>query len=216
MIYGYIRVSTVKQASEGNSLEGQKKLLLENGVKEENIYKDIYTGTKSDRPSFNELINKLEQGDTLVVTKLDRFARSMIEGSKIVNELIDKGIRVNVLNIGVMDDTPSSKLIRNMFFSFAEFERDMIVERTLEGKQIKMKRDLDATLGRPKKFKKAQRDMALKLLENHSYNEVSSMTGISRSTLIRYKKEYIKFIVFFSPLYVFVCHIYKHYRQINH
>ena len=188
MIYGYIRVSTVKQASEGNSLEGQKKLLLENGVKEENIYKDIYTGTKSDRPSFNELINKLEQ----VVTKLDRFARSMIEGSKIVNELIDKGIRVNVLNIGVMDDTPSSKLIRNIFFSFAEFERDMIVERTLEGKQIKMKRDLDATLGRPKKFKKAQRDMALKLLENHSYNEVSSMTGISRSTLIRYKKEYIK------------------------
>ena len=191
MIYGYIRVSTVKQASEGNSLEGQKKLLLENGVKEENIYKDIYTGTKSDRPSFNELINKLEQGDTLVVTKLDRFARSMIEGSKIVNELIDKGIRVNVLNIGVMDDTPSSKLIRNIFFSFAEFERDMIVERTLEGKQIKMKRDVDATLGRPKKFKKAQRDMAIKLLEKHSYNEVSAMMGISRSTLIRYKKEYI-------------------------
>ena len=191
MIYGYIRVSTVKQASEGNSLEGQKKLLLENGVKEENIYKDIYTGTKSVRPSFNELINKLEQGDTLVVTKLDRFARSMIEGSKIVNELIDKGIRVNVLNIGVMDDTPSSKLIRNIFFSFAEFERDMIVERTLEGKQIKMKRDLDATLGRPKKFKKAQRDMAIKLLEKHSYNEVSAMMGISRSTLIRYKKEYI-------------------------
>lgn len=189
MIYGYIRVSTVKQASEGNSLEGQHKLLLENGVKEENIYKDIYTGTKSDRPSFNELINKLEQGDTLVVTKLDRFARSMIEGSKIVNELIDKGIRVNVLNIGLMDDTPSSKLIRNIFFSFAEFERDMIVERTLEGKQIKMKKDVDATLGRPKKFKKAQRDMALKLLENHSYNEVSSMTGISRSTLIRYNKE---------------------------
>ena len=192
MIYGYIRVSTVKQASEGNSLEGQKKLLLENGVKEENIYKDIYTGTKSDRPSFNELINKLEQGDTLVVTKLDKCARSMIEGSKIVHDLIEKGIRVSVLKIGVMADTPSSKLIRNIFFSFAEFERDMIVERTLEGKQIKMKRDLDATLGRPKKFKKAQRDMALKLLENHSYNEVSSMTGISRSTLIRYKKEYIK------------------------
>ena len=191
MIYGYIRVSTIKQANDGNSLENQENLLLENGVLKENIYKDIYTGTKSDRPSFNELINKLEQGDTLVVTKLDRFARSMIEGSKIVNELIDKGVRVNVLNIGVMDNTPSSKLIRNIFFSFAEFERDMIVERTLEGKQIKMKRDVDATLGRPKKFKKAQRDMAIKLLEKHSYNEVSAMMGISRSTLIRYKKEYI-------------------------
>ena len=191
MIYVYIRVSTIKQANDGNSLENQENLLLENGVLKENIYKDIYTGTKADRPSFNELINKMKQGDTLVVTKLDRFARSMIEGSKIVNELIDKGVRVNVLNIGVMDNTPSSKLIRNIFFSFAEFERDMIVERTLEGKQIKMKRDVDATLGRPKKFKKAQRDMAIKLLEKHSYNEVSAMMGISRSTLIRYKKEYI-------------------------
>ena len=191
MIYGYIRVSTIKQANDGNSLENQENLLLENGVLKENIYKDIYTGTKADRPSFNELINKMKQCDTLVVTKLDRFARSMIEGSKIVNELIDKGVRVNVLNIGVMDNTPSSKLIRNIFFSFAEFERDMIVERTLEGKQIKMKRDVDATLGRPKKFKKAQRDMAIKLLEKHSYNEVSAMMGISRSTLIRYKKEYI-------------------------
>ena len=189
MIYGYIRVSTVKQANEGNSLEGQTKLLLENGVSKENIYQDAYTGTKADSPQFNKLLNELKEGDTLVVTKLDRFARSMIEGSKIVNDLIEKGVKVNVLNIGLMDNTPASKLIRNIFFSFAEFERDMIVERTLEGKQIKMETDVDATLGRPKKFKKAQRDMALQLLEKHSYNEVANMTGISRRTLIRYKKE---------------------------
>ena len=189
MIYGYIRVSTVKQANEGNSLEGQTKLLLENGVPQENIYQDAYTGTKADRPQFNKLLNELKEGDTLVVTKLDRFARSMIEGSKIVNDLIEKGVKVNVLNIGLMDNTPASKLIRNIFFSFAEFKRDMIVERTLEGKQIKMENDVDATLGRPKKFKKAQRDMALQLLEKHSYNEVANMTGISRRTLIRYKKE---------------------------
>lgn len=189
MVYGYIRVSTVKQANEGNSLEGQAKLLLENGVPQENIFQDAYTGTKADRPQFNKLLNELKEGDTLVVTKLDRFARSMIEGSKIVNELIEKGVKVNVLNIGLMDNTPASKLIRNIFFSFAEFERDMIVERTLEGKQIKMETDVDATLGRPKKFKKAQRDMALQLLEKHSYNEVANMTGISRRTLIRYKKE---------------------------
>ncbi len=192
MIYGYIRVSTVKQANEGNSLEGQTKLLLENGVPQENIYQDVYTGTKADRPQFNKLLNELKEGDTLIVTKLDRFARSMIEGSKIVTELIERGVRVNVLNIGLMDNTPASKLIRNIFFSFAEFERDMIVERTLEGKQIKMEMDADATLGRPKKFKKAQRDMALQLLEKHSYNEVANMTGISRRTLIRYKKEYLE------------------------
>lgn len=190
MIYGYIRVSTVKQANEGNSLEGQEKRLMENGVLKDNIYKDAYTGTKADRPQFNKLLNELEDGDTLVITKLDRFARSMIEGSKIVNELIERGIKVNVLNIGLMDNTPASKLIRNIFFSFAEFERDMIVERTLEGKQIKMEKDIDATLGRPKKFKKAQRDNALRLLDGHSYNEVAEMTGISRRTLIRYKKEH--------------------------
>lgn len=189
MMYGYIRVSTVKQANEGNSLEVQEKLLMENGVSKDNIYQDAYTGTKADRPQFNELLNELKDGDTLVVTKLDRFARSMIEGSKIVNELIERGIKVNVLNIGLMDNTPASKLIRNIFFSFAEFERDMIVERTLEGKQIKMEKDIDATLGRPKKFKKAQRDNALRLLDKHSYNEVAEMTGISRRTLIRYKKE---------------------------
>lgn len=189
MIYGYIRVSTVKQANEGNSLEGQQKLLLENGVNIENIYQDTYTGTKADRPAFTKLLNELKDGDTLVVTKLDRFARSMIEGSKVVNDLIERGIRVNVLNIGMMDNTPSSKLIRNIFFSFAEFERDMIVERTLEGKQIKMEKDVDATLGRPKKYKRAQRETALKLLEKYSYNQVAEMTGISRRTLIRYKKE---------------------------
>lgn len=189
MIYGYIRVSTVKQANEGNSLEGQEKLLIENGVLKENIYQDTYTGTKADRPQFTKLLEELKEGDTLVVTKLDRFARSMIEGSKIVNELIERGVKVNVLNIGVMDNTPASKLIRNIFFSFAEFERDMIVERTLEGKQIKMQTDTEATLGRPKKFKKKQRETALELLEKHSYNEVANMTGISRRTLIRYKKE---------------------------
>jgi DNA invertase Pin-like site-specific DNA recombinase len=79
----------------------------------------------------------------------------MLEGSRIVSELIDKDVKVNVLNIGLMDNTPSSKLIRNIFFSFAEFERDMIVERTLEGKQIKMTKDPDATMGRPKKYRKS-------------------------------------------------------------
>lgn len=190
MFYGYIRVSTIRQANEGNSLEGQQALLIENGVPVENIYQDTYTGTKADRPQFTELLNKLETGDTLVVTKLDRFARSMIEGQKIVTELIERGVKVNVLNIGMMDNTPSSKLIRNIFFSFAEFERDMIVERTMEGKQIKMSKDEDATMGRPKKYKKAKREHAMELLaEGLSYNQVAEKTGISRRTLIRYKKE---------------------------
>ena len=186
MIYGYARVSTKGQARDGNSLEAQEKALLEAGVAE--IYTDVFTGTKTDRPEFDKLIAKIKEGDTLVVTKLDRFARSMSQGSELVSELIDKGIKVYILNIGIMDNTPASKLIRNVFFAFAEFVRDMIVERTQEGKTI-AKQNPDFKEGRPKKYSRKQIEHALELLENHSYKQVEDMTGISKSTLIRAKKE---------------------------
>ena len=70
------------------------------------------------------------------MSKLDRFARSAAQGSELVKELIERGIAVHILNMGYMDNTPASKLVRNIFFPFAEFERDMIVERTQEGKAI--------------------------------------------------------------------------------
>jgi len=91
------------------------------------IYSDSFTGTKLDRPQFKILFSQLKEGDTLIVTKLDRIARSMTEGSRLIADLIDRKIVINILNIGVMDNTPSSRLIRNIFFAFAEFERDMIV-----------------------------------------------------------------------------------------
>ena len=186
MIYGYARVSTKGQAKDGNSLESQIETLKNNGAIE--IYSDSFTGTKTDRPNFNKLLNKLNPGDTLMVTKLDRFARSMTQGSELVNELIDKGIRVNILNIGIMDNTPSSKLIRNIFFSFAEFERDMIVERTQEGKAIAKTKE-GFKEGRPKKYTEKQLNNALSMLTvnggDKSYNEVAELLGISKSTLIR-------------------------------
>ncbi|MCS6132609.1 recombinase family protein [Clostridium botulinum] len=186
MIYGYSRVSTKGQANDGNSLESQRELLKQNGA--EMIFEDSFTGTKTDRPEFNKLIEKLQSGDTLIVTKLDRFARSMTQGSELVNDLINKGIKVNILNIGVMDNTPASKLIRNIFFSFAEFERDMIVERTQEGKAIARTKD-GFKEGRPKSYTDKQLQHALNLLSVNggykSYNEVVEITGISKSTLIR-------------------------------
>ena len=123
-----------------------------------------------------------------MVTKLDRLARSFLQGSKIVSELIDRGVKVHILNIGIMDNTPSSKLITNVFFAFAEFERDMIVERTASGKELAKLRD-DFREGRPKKFTKQQIDLALDLLATHTYKEVEQMTGISKSTLIRAKNK---------------------------
>lgn len=112
----------------------------------------------------------------------------MTQGSELVNELVSKGIRVNILNIGVMDNTPSSKLIRNIFFSFAEFERDMIIERTQEGKAIAKTKE-GYKEGRPKKYTDKQLDNALSMLTinggEKSYTEVSEIFGISKSTLIR-------------------------------
>lgn len=180
-IYGYARVSTA-----GQDLEAQIQALKAEGCEE--IYSEHYTGTMTERPIFTELLGKLKEGDTLTVTKLDRIARSATQGSDLVRDLIDRGIRVNILNMGVMDNRPASKLVRNIFFAFAEFERDMIVERTQEGKAIARQRD-DFREGRPKKFTKQQIEHALELLNDHSYPQVERLTGISKSTLLRAKRK---------------------------
>ena len=186
MVYGYCRVSTQGQARDGNSLEAQEKLLEENGAEE--IYSDAFTGTKSHRPELDKLLDKLEQGDKLVITKLDRIARSVSQGTEIIQALLDNGITVHVLNMGLMDNTPTGKLIRNIMLSFSEFERDMIVERTQEGKAI-AKKQPGYREGRPRLYNKKQIQHALGLLENHSYKQVTELTGISKSTLIRAKNK---------------------------
>jgi len=186
-IYGYVRVSTKGQAKDGNSIEAQRDLLQQNGATE--IYIDSFTGTKSSRPELDKLLKELQPGDTLIVTKLDRVARSLNQGSQLINELLQRGIKIHILNIGIMDDTPSSKLIRNIFFAFAEFERDMIVERTIEGKEIAKTKE-GYKEGRPEKYTKQQLKLAVDLLKHNSYTEVELMTGISKSTLQRAKKKY--------------------------
>ena len=188
MIYGYARVSTKGQAKDGNSLEAQEKALKEAGAIE--IYTDAFTGTKADRPKFDKLLKVLQDGDTLIVTKLDRFARSMSQGSELVSELIEKGIKVNILNIGMMDNTPSSKLIRNIFFAFAEFERDMIVERTQEGKAI-AKQNPGFKEGRPKTDEKLIKLVVELSQNNHTIKEIVEITKLSRSTVMRIRKEYL-------------------------
>ena len=185
MIYGYSRVSTKSQAKDGNSLEAQEAALKAAGVQE--IYSDAFTGTKSHRPELDNLLEVLQPGDTLIVTKLDRIARSAAQGTELIESLLQKGIIVHILNIGIMDSTPTGKLIRNILFSFAEFERDMIVERTQEGKAI-AKQNPDFMEGRPKKYTRQQIKHALELLESYSYKQVCQMTGISKSTLIREKR----------------------------
>lgn len=186
MIYGYARVSTKGQAKDGNSLEAQENALRSAGATK--IYADTFTGTKTHRPELDKLMAVMKSGDTMVVTKLDRIARSATQGIELIQKLLDKGIAVHVLNMGLLDNTPTGKLIRNIMLAFSEFERDMIVERTQEGKTI-AKQNPEFREGRPKKFSKEHINHALLLLNNYSYSQVELMTGISKSTLIRAKKK---------------------------
>ena len=185
MIYGYARVSTRTQAKDGNGIEAQKAALTAAGAK--SIFCETFTGITTERPKFDELLSTLESGDSLVVTKLDRIARSVSEGSRLVQELLSKNITVNVLNIGKMDNTPTGRLISNIMFAFAEFERDMIVERTQEGRAI-ARMNPNFKEGRPRKYTKTQLDHAMELLHNHSLHQVVELTGISKATLAREKK----------------------------
>ena len=186
MTYGYARVSTRGQARDGNGLTAQEEALRSAGAEE--IYSDAFTGTKADRPQLNELLSKIQDGDTLVVCKLDRLARSVIQGIELIEGLLSRGITVEVLNMGRMDDTPTGRLIRQVMLAFAQFERDLIVTRTQEGKSVARQRP-DFREGRPPLYGQAQKAHALELLATHSYSQVERMTGISKSTMIRYKRE---------------------------
>ena len=181
MKYGYARVSTTHQ-----DLEAQLQALKNEGC--EIIFEEKFTGTKTDRPEFQQLLRQLQEKDTLVITKLDRFARSTVDAINTIRELFEKGVRVHILNMGLVENTPTGRLVFNVMSAFAEFERDMIVERTQEGKVIAKQRE-DFREGRPKKFGKKQIEHALELLKSHSYTEVEAITGISKSTLTRAKRK---------------------------
>lgn len=161
-------------------------MIKEHGA--EVIYIDSFTGTKMIRPEFDKLLEELKAGDTLVVAKLDRFARSVSQASDLITKLIDDGIRVDVCNLGILDNSSMSTLMRNILLSFAQFERDMIVERTQEGKAI-ARQNPDFREGRPKKYSRTRINHALELLEHYSYRQVEEMTGISKSTLIRARRK---------------------------
>ena len=187
MLYGYARVSTKGQATGGNSLTDQTNKLIEQGVARENIYTDSFTGTKMNRPELDKLLSKLQKGDTLIVCKLDRFARSVSQASEVITELIDKGVTVNILDLGILSNDSVNTLMRNILLAFAQFERDMIVQRTQEGKAI-AKQNPNFKEGRPQKYSQDKLKYALHLLETESYSKVTEITGISKSTLIRAKK----------------------------
>ena len=183
MKYGYARVSSKNQ-----DLELQVSQLKSENC--EIIYQEKWTGTKVDRPEFQKVLSTLQDGDTLVVTKLDRLARNTKEGIAIIDDLFKRNIKVHVLNVGLLENTTMGRFFLQTMLAVAEMERNMIIERTQEGKEL-AKLNPNFKEGRPKKFSKEQIKLALQLLATHSYKQVEEMTGISISTLKRAKRTYI-------------------------
>lgn len=175
--YGYGRVSTINQ-----DLEAQIQALQQEGCEE--ILTEKFTGTTTERPIFNNLLSQLNEGDTLVVTKLDRLARNTREGIEVIEKLFAKNVKVHVLNVGLLENTTMGRFFLTTLLAVAEMERNLIIERTQEGKAIAKQR-ADFKEGRPKKYTKKQLDHALKLLESNSYKEVEALTNISIATLAR-------------------------------
>lgn len=183
MKFAYARVSTRKQSRDGNGLDDQITQLKIAGYDE--LIVEEFTGSTTKRPKFDALIQRLQQGDTIIVTKLDRFARTTAEGSKLISDMLQRGVAVHILNMGLIDSTPTGKLITHILLAFAEYERDLIIERTQAGKEIARSKD-GFRDGRPPIDQK-RKDFAVDLILNQhkTYREVVELTGLSKSTLIR-------------------------------
>ncbi|MGG5340985.1 recombinase family protein [Enterococcus sp. AZ192] len=184
MIYGYARVSTKAQ-----SLGEQLEQLKQAGVSKENVYKEKFTGTKINRPEFTKLLSILEDNDTVVVTKLDRFARNTKEALEVIEPLLERNITIKVLNLGTIENTTIGRMIMRTILSVAEMERDMIVERTQEGKAFAKRNNPNFREGRPKAKITDDKLHAYELLKSGlSYKEVSKRTRLSVSTIQRVKR----------------------------
>ena len=184
---GYARVSTNDQ-----ELAGQIEMLKSAGA--EKIYSEKFTGTKRDRPKLEELLQTLSPGDELIVTKLDRLSRSVQQGTTLISELQEKNIVVNILNMGRIDQSPNGSLMLNMFLAFAQFERDMIVQRTQEGKEYQRLHNPNYRDGRRMKKTPRQIEDILNYLETHTYKETARLFEIDKSTIVRYKQRYGKIV----------------------
>lgn len=186
--YGYGRVSSPGQQLNGNSLPEQEKTLREAGAEE--VVLECFTGKEINRPKFTPLLEKLEAGDTLFVTKLDRFARAT-EAVAVISELVDRGVTVNILNFGVANNSATGKLMLNILASFAQYEREMIWERTQEGKAAKRAKDPDYKEGRKTLEIPPEFDGIKYRVDRGGLTVVTAcaMLGISRSTWYKWVKE---------------------------
>ncbi len=182
MLIGYARVSTNEQ-----NLNLQRDALRKAGVTSKNIYTDKITGTKAERPGLTAALSHLREGDTLVVWRLDRLGRSLKHLIETVAALHVQGVAFQSITENIDTSNATGKLIFHIFGALAEFERNLIKERTLAGLsaarargRIGGKPPLDDSTGKVVMAKKLYRD------KTNSIPEICRMLNISRATLYRY------------------------------
>ena len=181
MLVGYCRCSTDSQ-----DLTAQRNALIALGVKPNRIYVDHgLTGTNRARPGLREALAACRSGDTLVVTKLDRLARSLTDARNIVEELTEAGVKLNIGG-SVHDPTDAvGQLLYNVLGMIAEFESDLIRMRTREG--MKVAKAKGRLRGKQPKLKPAQEAHLVELWHagTHTSAELAELFSVARSTVYR-------------------------------
>lgn len=179
MLYGYARVSTT-----GQCLDRQIDALTAAGIKEENIYREKMSGTKSNRPKLNALLETVEKGDTVVIESLNRLGRSSSDLINLMQTFADKGVVLKSLKEQLDFSTPQGKLMTHLFALMAEFERAVIVDRVRAGVQSAKERGRVG--GRPPVNQKVlDKALAMYDLHNLTVSEICRACGISRPTLYK-------------------------------
>ncbi|WP_175771986.1 recombinase family protein [Paraburkholderia phenazinium] len=175
-IIGYARVSTFDQ-----TIDLQHDALKAAGAT--TIYEDKASGKNADRPELLHCLKALREGDTLVVWRLDRLGRNLRDLIRIVGELDERGVKLRSVKESIDTGGPTGRLVFHMFGALAEFERELIRERTLAGLEAARARGRHG--GRPPSLDAKQRKAALAMMKNRdmSVTEISQHFGVSRSTL---------------------------------
>lgn len=182
-IFGYGRVSTKEQTT-----ENQKQEIERAGFKVDYWFADNGVSGKSyasQRPQFGELLSKIRNGETLVVTKLDRLGRDSQNVLTTIKSLAERNIEVIVLQLGKLDLTSAAgKLMLNMLGAVAEMERDLLIERTQSG--LQRAKQEGKILGRPVKTNDVQRNEIINLKKNgKTITELSKAFNVSRASIMR-------------------------------
>jgi DNA invertase Pin-like site-specific DNA recombinase len=195
-IYGYMRVSTQMRGENEKSqtFDRQELILKEYGVPTENIYCERISGgvATRERKEWERLMGVAKKSDTIVVTEMSRLARSLGDLITTTNDLIKRGIAIKFLkeNINVGNDgmDAMNKLMFNMFGAFAEFEKNIISDRTKQGLQAK--KALGVRLGRPQRISQEIRESVLnEVKQGKSYQEIANQYNISKGTITQIVKK---------------------------